>query len=85
MSRPRIVDEHASIWHLDRVKRAGVERRVCRKQPIQTEDIGNLAERTLRKISRFDLTDRVRRHLAIRVLTNDRFAPIADDQADRSP
>jgi hypothetical protein len=35
----RIADEHASIRHLDRGKRAGIECRVSGKQPVQMEDV----------------------------------------------
>src|ERR1700733_4067488 len=37
--RTRIADEHATIWHLNRAERAGVERRASGKQPVQIEDV----------------------------------------------
>src|SRR5258705_1559752 len=58
----RIADEHASVRHLDRAERPGVERRVSRKQTVQIKDIGRdcidviVAER-LRRVLRHGAAD----------------------------
>src|ERR1700733_2038821 len=77
---PWVAGEHASIRHLDRAQGAGVERRIGRKQTIQTEDVGGdgidiiVAERLRR----------VLRHRAANIVEQRRgIGPVTADRLDR--